>query len=58
MNKPNVERMDSTFMIAEGDKTGLPQATVVDEPYDSLSFVPTLLVLTGNLRDDSSPVPV
>jgi hypothetical protein len=48
----------STFMIAGGDKTGLPRATVVDEPYDSLSFVPTLLALTGNLRDDSSPVPV
>jgi hypothetical protein len=48
----------STFMIAGGDKTGLPRAAVVDEPYDSLSFVPTLLALTGNLRDDSSPVPV
>ena len=26
-------------------------------PYDSLSFVPTLLALTGNLRDDNNPVP-
>ncbi len=48
----------STFMIAGGDKTGLPQAIVIDEPYDSLCFVPTLLALTGNLRDDSNPVPV
>jgi hypothetical protein len=25
---------------------------------DSLSFVPTVLALTGNLRDDSNPIPV
>ena len=48
----------STFMIAGGNKTGIPQATTIDEPYDSLSFVPTLLALTGNLRDDSSPITV
>lgn len=47
----------STFMIAGGLKTGLPKATTIEEPYDSLSFVPTLLALTGNLRDDSNPVP-
>ncbi len=29
----------------------------VDAPYDSLSFVPTLLAITGNLRDDNNPVP-
>jgi hypothetical protein len=48
----------STFMIAGGDKTHLPRAAVVEEPYDSLSFVPTILALTGNLRDDSRPLPV
>ena len=48
----------SVFMIAGGDKTGLPQASQIEEPYDSLSFVPTLLALTGNLRDDMKPVPV
>ncbi|HZE72225.1 MAG TPA: alkaline phosphatase family protein [Pyrinomonadaceae bacterium] len=48
----------STFMIAGGEKTGIPKAAVVEEPYDSLSFVPTLLALTGELRDDSSPIPV
>src|SRR6185312_111136 len=47
----------STFMIAGGDKTGLPRATVIKEPYDSLSFVPTVLALTGNLRDDNNPSP-
>ncbi|HEY6119351.1 MAG TPA: alkaline phosphatase family protein [Pyrinomonadaceae bacterium] len=44
----------STFMIAGGEKTGIPRGAIVDEPYDSLSFVPTLLALTGELRDDSS----
>ena len=48
----------STFMIAGGNKTGIPQATTIDEPYDSLSFVPTMLALTGHLRDDSSPIAV
>ena len=48
----------SVFMIAGGDKTGLPKGSQIEEPYDSLSFVPTLLALTGNLRDDRKPVPV
>ena len=47
----------STFMIAGGSKTNIPRAFNIETPYDSLSFVPTLLALTGNLRDDSSPVP-
>jgi len=48
----------STFMLAGGEKTHVPHAVVVEEPYDSLSFVPTMLALTGNLRDDSHPLPV
>jgi len=48
----------SVFMISGGAKTMLPTSTVIEEPYDSLSFVPTLLALTGNLRDDKKPVPV
>ena len=48
----------STLMLAGGDKTQLPRGVVVDEPYDSLSFMPTMLALTGNLRDDRSPLPV
>jgi hypothetical protein len=47
----------SIFMLAGGPKTNLPQGFIVDTPYDSLSFVPTLLAITGNLRDDSNPVP-
>ena len=48
----------STFMIAGGDKTNIPKGLEVTEPYDSLSFVPTVLALTGKLRDDSDPIPV
>jgi hypothetical protein len=48
----------STFMLAGGDRTGIPRGAIVEEPYDSLSFVPTVLALTGNLRDDNSPSPV
>ncbi|HEX3253483.1 MAG TPA: hypothetical protein VHS05_28885, partial [Pyrinomonadaceae bacterium] len=47
----------STFMVAGGSQTNVPRALDIEAPYDSLSFVPTLLALTGNLRDDSSPVP-
>ena len=46
----------STFMLAGGDRTAIPHATLIEEPYDSLSFAPTVLALTGNLRDDNSPV--
>jgi len=48
----------STFMLAGGEKTHLPSDALIEEPYDSLSFVPTMLALTGNLRDDSHPLPV
>ena len=47
----------SVFMVAGGQKTGVPRALDIETPYDSLSFIPTLLALTGNLRDDSNPVP-
>ena len=47
----------SVFMIAGGSNTKLPQALKIEEPYDSLSVMPTLLALTGELRDDNYPVP-
>jgi hypothetical protein len=48
----------STLMLAGGDMTGVPRGAVIEEPYDSLSFVPTVLALTGNLRDDNNPIPI
>ena len=41
----------STLMFAGGDKTGIPRGAVVEQPYDSLSFVPTILKLTGQLPE-------
>jgi hypothetical protein len=37
----------SVLMFAGGDETGIPRGFQVDEPYDSLSFVPTILNLMG-----------
>ena len=48
----------STLMLAGGDRTSVPRGAVIEEPYDSLSFVPTVLALTGNLRDDNNPIPI
>ncbi|HEV3468583.1 MAG TPA: alkaline phosphatase family protein [Pyrinomonadaceae bacterium] len=48
----------STLMLAGGDRTGVPRGLAVEEPYDSLSFMPTLLALTGQLEDGTTrPVP-
>ncbi|HEY6805982.1 MAG TPA: alkaline phosphatase family protein [Pyrinomonadaceae bacterium] len=47
----------AVLMFAGGAKTGIGQGKTIDQPYDSLSFVPTLLALTGELRDDRSPTP-
>lgn len=46
---------NSTLMFAGGDKTGIPRAFVVGEPYDSLSFVPTILRLMGKIDADNNP---
>jgi hypothetical protein len=48
---------NSTFMIAGGAKTGIPRGLVVDEPYDGLSFMPTILRLMGKIDDENKPVP-
>ena len=48
----------STLMLAGGERTGIPRGLVVEEPYDSLSFMPTMLSLTGQLNDDRVPVTV
>ena len=46
----------STLMFAGGERTGIPRGLAVTEPYDSLSLVPTILALTGNLESDGRPV--
>jgi hypothetical protein len=46
----------STLMFAGGDRTGIPRGLSVNEPYDSLSLVPTILALTGKLESDNRPV--
>ena len=48
----------STLMLAGGERTRIPRGLDVSEPYDSLSFVPTLLALTGRIEDGTRPVPV
>ena len=48
---------NAVFMVAGGEKTGIPKAFEISKPYDTLSFVPTLLAITGELRDDNNPVP-
>ena len=46
----------STLMLAGGERTGIPRALAVEEPYDSLSFMPTMLALTGRVEDGTRPV--
>lgn len=46
----------ATFMIAGGGATGIPQGLDVTEPYDSLSFMPTLMSLTGKINADNEPI--
>ena len=45
----------ATFMIAGGERTGIPRGLAVTEPYDSLSVVPTILAVTGDLQPDNRP---
>lgn len=46
---------NSTFMIAGGYRTGIPRGLAVQQPYDSLSFMPTLLRLMGKVDDRNQP---
>ncbi len=48
----------STLMLWGGERTNVPKGAVVEEPYDSLSFMPTVLALTGQLNEGQRPVPV
>jgi hypothetical protein len=46
----------SVLMLAGGADTGVPRNLVIEEPYDSLSFVPTVLELMG-LPRETPPLP-
>ena len=39
----------STLMFAGGANVNIPHGLTINEPYDSLSFIPTVLTLTGQL---------
>ncbi|MDT7541479.1 MAG: Type phosphodiesterase / nucleotide pyrophosphatase [Acidobacteriota bacterium] len=46
----------STLMFTGGDATGIPRGRIVEEPYDSLSFAPTFLALTGQFARPDDPL--
>jgi len=47
----------ATFMLAGGSKTGIPKGLEIDEPYDSLAVMPTILRLMGRVDLDNRPDP-
>jgi hypothetical protein len=46
----------SVLMLAGGAESGIPRGMMIEEPYDSLSFVPTILELMGFPRE-TPPLP-
>jgi Type I phosphodiesterase / nucleotide pyrophosphatase len=42
----------ATLMFAGGRVTGIPEGLAVEQPYDTLSFVPTIFRLTGQTTDE------
>jgi hypothetical protein len=48
---------NATLMIAGGNKTGIARGLTVEEPYDGLSFVPTILALMGKIDSSNNPSP-
>jgi len=38
-------------MMAGGSETGIPRGRLVQQPYDSLDFVPTILELMDQKQD-------
>ncbi len=48
---------NSTLMFAGGSKTGIPRGLLIEEPYDNLSFMPTVLRLMGKVDDQGRPTP-
>lgn len=46
---------NSIFMLAGGAKTQIPRGLEITEPYDNLSFVPTILALMGKVDENREP---
>jgi len=46
---------NSTFMIAGGARTGIPRGLAVEQAYDSMSFMPTILRLMGKIDEENQP---
>ncbi len=46
---------NSSLMMAGGSKTGIPRGLTIEEPYDGLSFVPTVLSLMGKVDEKNRP---
>jgi len=44
------------LMFAGGENTGIPRGLSIEEPYDSLDLLPTLLEFTGE-ADNGRPNP-
>ena len=47
---------NSVFMIAGGARTGIPRGLTVEQPYDGLSFIPTVMRLMGKVDGENRPV--
>lgn len=48
---------NSTLMFAGGANTNIPRGLTVEEPYDNLSFVPSVLSLMGKTTKNNQPIP-
>ncbi len=46
---------NSALMFAGGAKTGIPRGLNITEPYDNLSFVPTVFALMNKIDDKNLP---
>jgi len=46
---------NATFMIAGGANTNIPRGLAIQQPYDGLSFMPTILRLMGKIDDAGQP---
>lgn len=48
---------NSALMFTGGAKTGIPRGMIIEEPYDNISFVPSVLSLMGKINKNNQPTP-